>query len=123
MRARSWLLLAAGAAVATAAGRAALRAGRTAELTTGSANAIETGADGEHCKDVATSAGSQVPALARQDSGQPSLRSGLRRFTDQARDFVRIVSVESAAKESELRARLGLDDQSTSQPTERPTDL
>ncbi|MCI1749420.1 MAG: hypothetical protein LKI24_15990 [Acidipropionibacterium sp.] len=117
MRARNWLLLAAGAAVATAAGRAVLRAGRAGELTTGT--------DGQAGPAIGSGelAGSRLPAISHPGDGRPGLRSGLRRFTDQARDFVRIVSVESAAKESELRTRLGLDDQPADRPTDRPTDL
>lgn len=114
MRARSWLLLAAGAAVATAAGRAALRAGRAGELTTGADEQAVTAGPEELT-------GRILPAI-HQEGGHRGdrrldLRQSLRRFSDQARDFVRIVSAESTAKESELRARLGLDDQ----PTDRST--
>ncbi len=90
MSARGWILAIAGAAVVGTAGALTVRAAGTRELP-----------------------GSRLPARLER----PDLRLRWGRLADQVADlasqageFVRIVSTESAAKEAELRARLGLDD-------------
>ncbi|WP_027586902.1 hypothetical protein [Acidipropionibacterium thoenii] len=108
MSARGWLLAAAGAAVAGTVAAAVVRAARSGELGAGRTGEL---------------AGSRLPVLrgnaARPTNGAGSaVSAGLARLGEQvadlasqARDFVRIVSDESAAKQSELRARLGMDEQ------------
>ncbi|AZZ39473.1 hypothetical protein C0Z10_06605 [Acidipropionibacterium jensenii] len=91
MSARAWILAAAGAALAVSAGTVAVRASRLKELPP-----------------------SRLPAVRES----PDIRLRYLRLTEQigdlasqAADFVRVVRTESAAKESELRTRLGLDEQ------------